>query len=107
MAQNASGDDSVEHAGASIEGADELAASAAEERAASEAADEFQSSAGPDPADAAADEAAHAASAEELAEADAGILFCPPDNVAAEFPQFPVTRDYGELRRAVLSASSA
>ena len=33
-----------------------------------------------------------------LAEADAGILFCPPDNVAAEFPQFPVTRDYDELR---------
>lgn len=42
-----------------------------------------------------------------LAEADAGILFCPPDNVAAEFPQFPVTRDYEELRRAVLSASNA
>ena len=42
-----------------------------------------------------------------LGEAHAGILFCPPDNVAAEFPQFPVTRDYKELRRAVLSASSA
>ena len=40
-----------------------------------------------------------------LAEAHAGILFCPPDNVAAEFPQFPVTRDYDELRRAVLGAS--
>ena len=40
-----------------------------------------------------------------LAEAHAGILFCPPDNVAAEFPQFPVTRDYEELRRAVLGAS--
>ena len=42
-----------------------------------------------------------------LAEADAGILFRPPDNVAAEFPQFPVTRDYDELRRAVLGASGA
>ena len=42
-----------------------------------------------------------------LAEADAGILFCPPDNVVAEFPQFPVTRDYEELRRAVVGASSA
>ena len=41
-----------------------------------------------------------------LAEADAGILFCPPDNVAAEFPQFPVTRDYGELRRAIEGASA-
>ena len=42
-----------------------------------------------------------------LSEADAGILFCPPANVAAEFPQFPVTRDYDELRRAVVGASSA
>ena len=42
-----------------------------------------------------------------LAEADAGILFCPPDNVAAEFPQFPVTRDYGELRRAIEGASAS
>ena len=33
-----------------------------------------------------------------LAEADAGILFCPPDNVVEEFPQFPVARDYGALR---------
>ncbi len=35
-----------------------------------------------------------------LAEADAGILFCPPDNVIEEFPQFPVTRSYTELRNA-------
>jgi phosphoserine / homoserine phosphotransferase len=40
-----------------------------------------------------------------LAEADAGILFRPPDNVIAEFPQFPVTRDYGELRKAFAEAS--
>jgi len=32
-----------------------------------------------------------------LGEADAGILFRPPDNVVEEFPQFPVTRTYSEL----------
>ncbi len=36
-----------------------------------------------------------------LAEADAGIFFRPPDNVAKEFPQFPVTRTYDELRAAI------
>lgn len=35
-----------------------------------------------------------------LAEADYGILFCPPENVVREFPQFPVTRNYDELREA-------
>jgi phosphoserine/homoserine phosphotransferase len=40
-----------------------------------------------------------------LSEADAGIFFCPPDNVIAEFPQFPVTRNYGELGDAVALAS--
>lgn len=40
-----------------------------------------------------------------LVEADRGILFCPPDNVVAEFPQFPVTRDYTELREAFRSAA--
>ncbi len=39
-----------------------------------------------------------------LAEADAGILFRPPDNVAREFPQFPVTRSYDELRDAFAAA---
>ena len=39
-----------------------------------------------------------------LAEADAGILFCPPDNVVAEFPQFPVTTDYDQLRKAFTDA---
>lgn len=39
-----------------------------------------------------------------LGEADAGILFCPPENVVREFPQFPVTRDYAELRDAFVSA---
>jgi phosphoserine/homoserine phosphotransferase len=40
-----------------------------------------------------------------LAEAHAGILFCPPDNVIREFPQFPVTRNYEELKAAFLAAS--
>lgn len=35
-----------------------------------------------------------------LAEADAGILFRPPDNVAREFPQFRVTQTYQELQAA-------
>lgn len=33
-----------------------------------------------------------------LAEADAGILFRPPANVAREFPQFPVAVSYEEMR---------
>jgi phosphoserine/homoserine phosphotransferase len=36
-----------------------------------------------------------------LGAADAGILFRPPDNVAAEFPQFPVMREYDELREYI------
>lgn len=39
-----------------------------------------------------------------LQEADAGILFRPPDNVIEEFPQFPVTRNYEEFRQALLTA---
>jgi len=39
-----------------------------------------------------------------LLEADAGILFCPPENVIREFPQLPVARDYDELREAFQSA---
>ena len=42
-----------------------------------------------------------------LAEADAGILFCPPENVVREFPQFPVTRTYDELRDAFRKAAAA
>jgi phosphoserine/homoserine phosphotransferase len=41
-----------------------------------------------------------------LAEADAGILFRPPDNVIREFPQFPVTRTYDELRAAFVKAAN-
>jgi phosphoserine/homoserine phosphotransferase len=40
-----------------------------------------------------------------LSEADRGILFCPPQNVIDEFPQFPVTKNYDELRAAFLEAS--
>ncbi len=42
-----------------------------------------------------------------LIEADAGILFCPPDNVIAEFPQFPVTRHYEEFKNALLEARAS
>jgi phosphoserine/homoserine phosphotransferase len=40
-----------------------------------------------------------------LGEADAGILFRPPDNVIAEFPQYPVTQTYDELRGAFTDAA--
>ena len=36
-----------------------------------------------------------------LGEADQGILFCPPQNVIDEFPQFPVTREYSELQAEI------
>ena len=42
-----------------------------------------------------------------LAEADAGILFRPPDNVIRDFPQFPVTRTYAELRAAFSAAAAS
>lgn len=41
-----------------------------------------------------------------LAEADAGILFRPPPHVVAEFPQFPVTATFAELRGAFRRASA-
>ena len=34
--------------------------------------------------------------------ADAGILFCPPEKVIEEFPQFPVSRDYTEFKEIFL-----
>jgi phosphoserine / homoserine phosphotransferase len=40
-----------------------------------------------------------------LAEADAGILFSAPDNVIAEFPQFPAVNNYDDLRREFIKAS--
>ena len=41
-----------------------------------------------------------------LAQAEAGILFCPPQNVIDEFPQFPVANDYESLKAEFASASN-
>ena len=41
-----------------------------------------------------------------LGEADAGILFRPPQNVIDEFPQYPVATGYDELRAEFLRASN-
>jgi phosphoserine/homoserine phosphotransferase len=41
-----------------------------------------------------------------LSEADAGILFRPPSNVVAQFPQFPVVKDFAALRAAIDAASA-
>ena len=41
-----------------------------------------------------------------LGAADAGILFRPPQNVIDDFPHFPVTRTYDELRAAFVAASA-
>jgi len=40
-----------------------------------------------------------------LMAADAGILFKPPANVIKDFPQFPVTNDYDELKAAFENAA--
>ena len=40
-----------------------------------------------------------------LEEADAGILFRAPDNVIAEFPQYPAVDSYDVLRREFMKAS--
>lgn len=42
-----------------------------------------------------------------LIEADAGILFRAPDRVVREFPQFPVVREYAQLRDLIDGASEA
>jgi phosphoserine/homoserine phosphotransferase len=42
-----------------------------------------------------------------LKEANAGILYCPPDNVIEEFPQFKVTRNYAEFKEALLASRAA
>ena len=39
-----------------------------------------------------------------LAEANAGIFFRPPDAISKEFPQFPVTQTYVELKEAFRKA---
>lgn len=40
-----------------------------------------------------------------LKQAEAGILFKAPENVIAEFPQFPAVQEYDELKQEILSAS--
>ena len=42
-----------------------------------------------------------------LQQADVGILFCPPEKVIREFPQFPVTRNYNEFQMAFIRAKKA
>ena len=39
-----------------------------------------------------------------LKEADAGIFYRPPDSIQAEYPQFPVTRSYDELKSELVRA---
>jgi phosphoserine/homoserine phosphotransferase len=41
-----------------------------------------------------------------LNEADAGILFRPPENVVRDFPHFPVAHTYDELREAITRAAT-
>ena len=41
-----------------------------------------------------------------LAEADEGILFMAPDNVVAEFPEFPAVYGYDNLKQAFIDASN-
>jgi phosphoserine/homoserine phosphotransferase len=36
-----------------------------------------------------------------LGTADAGFFFCPPAQIVSEFPQFPVTNNYSELREQI------
>ena len=40
-----------------------------------------------------------------LSEAEHGFLFDAPDNVIAEFPQFPSIRGYDALKKAIISVS--
>ncbi|MFO8085877.1 MAG: bifunctional phosphoserine phosphatase/homoserine phosphotransferase ThrH [Desulfobacterales bacterium] len=39
-----------------------------------------------------------------LKEADMGILFCPPQNVIDDFPEFPVTLNYDQLKQMLETA---
>ncbi len=41
-----------------------------------------------------------------LAQAEAGILFHAPDNVIAEFPQFPAVHSYEDLKKEFVKASN-
>jgi phosphoserine/homoserine phosphotransferase len=41
-----------------------------------------------------------------LEEADAGILFRAPENVTAEFPQYPAVVEYADLKGEFIKASN-
>ena len=41
-----------------------------------------------------------------LKEADAGIFFRPPESIQTEYPQFPVTRSYDELKTELCRAGA-
>ena len=41
-----------------------------------------------------------------LKQAEAGIFFCPPESITKEFPQFPVTRKYEEMKQAFQKAKA-
>ncbi len=41
-----------------------------------------------------------------LQEADAGIFFRPPEGITKEFPQFPVTHEYDEMKKAFQQAKA-
>ena len=41
-----------------------------------------------------------------LSAADAGFFIHPPESIVAQFPQFPVTRDYAALRAEIDAASA-
>lgn len=42
-----------------------------------------------------------------LQQAEAGIFFCPPDSIIEEFPQFPVTRNYDQMKREFIKAKQS
>ena len=39
-----------------------------------------------------------------LKQADSGILFCPPESVIKEFPQYPIAKNYIEFKALLMSA---
>ena len=39
-----------------------------------------------------------------LQQADSGILFCPPDSVIKEFPQYPIANNYKDFQDLLISA---
>ena len=41
-----------------------------------------------------------------LGAAHVGLFICPPEAIAAQFPQFAVTRTFAELRAAIDSAAA-